>query len=125
LLSFDLLGALRRGEIVSIQGDRVMGDVATVEGRMFGARVRIPSGPFTLAQIAEAPVYPLFIVRAGHRRYRIIVRDPILVQRSSADREQDIAPAVAQWCNVLEQIVSASWHQWFAFAPIFIRDGRA
>lgn len=124
LLSFDLLGALRRGEIVSIQGDRVMGEVATVEGRMFDARLRIPTGPFTLAQITGVPIYPLFIVRARHRRYQIIVRDPILVQRSSAKREEDIAPAVAQWCAILEKIIADNWQQWFALAPIFVRHGR-
>ena len=35
LLSFDLLNAVRQGEIISIQGDRVIAGVATAPGRMF------------------------------------------------------------------------------------------
>ena len=119
LLSFDLLSALREGEIVSIQGDRVMPGLATAEGTMFGARVQVPSGPFTLAQVAQVPLYPLFIVRSGFRRYQIVVRPPLSVQRSSRDRNEDIVPAVTQWCAILEEMVSRHWSQWFAFGPIF------
>ena len=120
LLSFDLLSALRRGEIVSIQGDRVMGGMAAVEGRMFGERVQVPSGPFTLAQVAQVPLFPLFIVRAGFRRYQIVVRTPILVPRTARSRDEDISLGVAAWCDVLEKTISRHWDQWFAFGPIFV-----
>lgn len=109
--SFDLLGALRRGKIVSIQGDRVIAGMAAVEGEMFGRRVHLPSGPFTLAKIAEVPIFPLFIVRAAYHRYRIIVHQPLA------------AGAPAAWCKVLEETVGQYWDQWFAFGPIFASDG--
>ena len=122
LLSFDLLNALRRGEIVSIQGDRIIAGVASAPGRMFGERVSIPSGPFTLAQIAEVPIFPLFIVRAGYRRYQIVVRAPILVARSGASRAGDIGEAVSSWCTILEQMIGQHWPQWFGFGPLFVCD---
>ena len=124
LLAFDLLNALRQGEIVSIQGDRVTPGLADVESEMFGERVHVPSGPFTLSLVAEVPIFPLFIVRGGHYRYRIIVREPIVVSRSSGSRDQAIASAAAAWCQVLERIVAEHWDQWFAFAPIFASDAR-
>ena len=52
LLSFDLLNALRLGEIVSIQGDRMDGDLAETPAHLFGHDVRLPNGPFVLAQVA-------------------------------------------------------------------------
>ena len=119
LLSFDLLGALRAGEIISIQGDRHMPGVATAEAELFGERVQIPSGPFTLAQVAQVPLFPLFIVRAGYRRYRIIARAPISVARTDRVRAADLARGAAQWCDVLEETVARYWQQWFAFGPIF------
>lgn len=125
LLSFDLLNALRQGEIVSIQGDRVPGDVAQVEGRMFGHKVLIPGGPFNLALAAQVAIYPLFIVRNGYKRYGIIVLDPIRVVRTGPDRSADIAAAVAQWCAALETVIARHWDQWFAFAPIFDAHARA
>ncbi len=119
LLSFDLLNALRQGEIVSIQGDRVIEGVATAEGKMFSHTVRIPVGPFTLAQVAEVAIYPLFIARDGYRRYKIIVRDPIVVPRSSRAREDDIGPAVEKWCEILQETIAQHGEQWFAFGEIF------
>jgi phosphatidylinositol dimannoside acyltransferase len=120
LLSFDLLKALRAGEIVSIQGDRAEGEVGQVTARLFGHEVQLPNGPFVLALVAQAPIYPLFIARFGCRRYAIIVHEPIRLE-STGDREKDIAHGVAQWCAILEAIVAERWDQWFAFTPIFAR----
>ena len=120
LLSFDLLKAVREGEIVSIQGDRVEGDVAQVSARLFGAETKTPTGPFVLSLVAQVPIYPLFIARTGCRSYQIIVRDPIRVQ-STGDREADIGKGVGQWCAILEEVIAAHWDQWFAFVPIFVR----
>jgi lauroyl/myristoyl acyltransferase len=122
LLSFDLLNALRLGEIVSIQGDRVDPALATIDAHLFGRQVRLPNGPFVLAQVSQAPLYPLFIARSGYRSYQIIVREPIAVPRSGRDREDDIIPAVEKWSRVLEQILTERWDQWFAFAPGFLDE---
>ena len=119
LLSLDLLNALRQGEIVSIQGDRVMDGVASAEGRLFDRPVQIPSGPFSLAQVAEVPIFPLFIVRAGHQRYQIIVHAPIIVARNPRSREVDIATAVVTWCQILEETIAQHWDQWFSLVPTF------
>jgi lauroyl/myristoyl acyltransferase len=118
LLSFDLLKALRDGEIVSIQGDRVDGEVAQTAARLFGSEVRLPNGPFVLSLVAGVPIYPLFIARSGYRSYQIIVREPIRVVRRGGPREEDIDEAVVQWCAVLEEILAQHWDQWFAFTPV-------
>jgi lauroyl/myristoyl acyltransferase len=120
LLSFDLLKALRAGEIVSIQGDRVEGEVGHVTARLFGHDVQLPNGPFVLALVAQVPIYPLFIARFGCRRYAIIVHEPIRLE-NTGDRERDIAKGVGEWCAILEETVAARWDQWFAFTPIFAR----
>jgi phosphatidylinositol dimannoside acyltransferase len=122
LLSFDLLNALRLGEIVSIQGDRVDDSRAGITAHLFGRQVRLPTGPFVLAQIAHVPIYPLFIARSGYRSYQIIVREPIAVLRSGRDRATDIVEAVGKWSRVLEQLIAKRWDQWFAFAPGFLSD---
>ncbi|HEY2614944.1 MAG TPA: lysophospholipid acyltransferase family protein [Chthoniobacterales bacterium] len=124
LLSFDLLKALRDGEIVSIQGDRVEGDVAETSARLFGKKVRLPVGPFVLALVAQVPIFPLFIARAAPHRYKIIVHESIQAQRSGRSREEDLAIAVKKWCAVLEQIIAQHWPQWFAFTPVFLSDGQ-
>jgi len=121
-LAFDLLNELRSGEIISIQGDRVVGGMARAPARFFGREVLFPSGPFVLSLVAETPVYPLFIVRSGSRKYRIVAREPISCARIGASRDQIIAEAMQRWAVVLEDIVKTYWPQWFAFAPMIRPD---
>ncbi|MEP6602520.1 MAG: hypothetical protein ABJB69_01070 [Spartobacteria bacterium] len=118
-IAFDLLNALRSGEIISIQGDRVMGDVARSPVTLFGRSVLLPTGPFVLSLVSERPIFPLFIVRAGYRKYRIVAREPISFSRTGASRDEQIADAMQRWAIVLEQMVQENWRQWFAFTPIF------
>jgi lauroyl/myristoyl acyltransferase len=118
-VSFDLLHALRNGEIISIQGDRAVENVAATPVCMFGKGISFPSGPFNLSHAAEAPIYPLFIVRAGFRKYKIIARAPIVCASDTASRKEAVACAVQSWSEILEPLIQRYWHQWYAFAPIF------
>jgi lauroyl/myristoyl acyltransferase len=120
LLSFDLLKALREGEIVSIQGDRAEGQVGQVAARLFDRTAALPTGPFVLGLVAQVPIYPLFIARTGCRSYEIIVCEPIRLE-PTPHRDQEIARGVDQWCVVLQEIIAVHWDQWFAFTPIFCR----
>ena len=117
-LALDLLSALRDGEVIAIQGDRVTEGIASVETTLFGRRTRIPSGPFALAMVARAPIFPLFVIRRGRRAYRLLTCPPIEVVRTS-DRHDDIARAVEQWSRALETTLREAWHQWFAFEPFY------
>jgi len=118
-LSFDLLNALRNGQIISIQGDRAMDQVAASDAQLFGHKVSFPSGPFALSLVAPAAIYPLFVVRSGYRKYRIVVREPIVCTRSGGAREEDLAAAMTRWSQVLEGLIREHWKQWYAFTPVF------
>jgi KDO2-lipid IV(A) lauroyltransferase len=115
-LALDLLDAVRRGELVAIQGDRVTPGISTVAATLFGQPARLPSGPFALALAARVPIYPLFIVRRGRRRYRLVVGKPIEVVRTR-DRAESFNRAVGEWTRELESVIRPSWFQWFAFEP--------
>ena len=117
-LAFDLLNELRSGEIICIQGDRVVGDVAHAPVRIFNRAVSLPNGPFVLSLVSAIPVYPLFIVRTGWRKYRIIAREPIICARGDASRDQAVAEAMERWSQVLEEVLRNYWPQWFAFVPL-------
>jgi len=117
-LAFDLLNALRNGEIISIQGDRVVGKVGRAPVKFFNHDVSLPNGPFVLSFVSEMPIYPLFVVRTGYRKYKIIAREPILCSRDGSSRDEIIADAMQHWAQVLEEIVSCYWPQWFAFTPL-------
>ena len=115
-LAIDLLGVIRDGSIVAIQGDRVTGDIGFLPAVVFGRPTRVPAGPFALALAARVPIYPVFVVRRGRRRYELMSRRPIEMVRSR-NRDEDFARAVAQWIEELEHAIGESWYQWFTFEP--------
>jgi phosphatidylinositol dimannoside acyltransferase len=117
-LAFDLLSALRAGEIISIQGDRVVGEVARAPVKLFNREVFLPNGPFVLSLVSQTPIYPLFVIRTGYRKYKIAAREPISCFRNNGTREQAIAEAMQTWARVLESILRKDWPQWFAFAEL-------
>ena len=119
LLSFDLLNALRQGGIVSIQGDRPMGEVAQSAARMFGRTAFLPSGPIVLSLTAEAPIFPIFILRSGYRRYRFLFLEPFTCERSGKSREDDISTGIQRWADVLSEVIKDHWSQWYVFTPVF------
>ncbi len=115
-LALDLLETVRSGGIIAIQGDRVTGTIGSLPGTLFGKPVTVPAGPFALALAARVPIYPVFVVRLGRRRYRLIAAKPIEITRTR-NRDDDFALGVAQWMAELEIVVRDFWDQWFTFEP--------
>jgi len=114
-LALELLHAIQRGDLVAIQGDRATPGIATIPATLFGKPARLPAGPFALAMAARVPVFPLFIMRAGRRRYRLVTCAPIHVERRSRLRDDDLRAAAEQWSKLLEDVIARGWYQWFAF----------
>jgi len=117
-LAFDLLNDLRNGEIICIQGDRVIADVARASVKFFGQEILLPNGPFVLGFTSETSIYPLFIVRTGYRKYKIIGREPIVCRRGDVSRNEAVSIGMQKWAETLEEIVREYWPQWFAFIPL-------
>ena len=116
-LAIDLLQTVRDGGIIAIQGDRVAGDIAHLKSTLFGKPASFPTGPFALAMAAQAPIYPVFIVRTGRRRYRVIAYPPITVP-STRDRQAAFSEALESWRVLLEEVIGKWWFSWFAFEEI-------
>lgn len=116
-LAIDLLHAIQRRAVVAIQGDRVTQGVGSVRTTMFGVPADLPAGPFALAMAARAPIFPVFVVRCGRRRYRLVTYPPIMLERRSRKREEDLQRAVDAWSETLQKAIGDGWFQWYAFAP--------
>ena len=116
-LALELLQSIQGGEIVAIQGDRVTPGIAALPATLFGKRLEIPAGPFALAMAARVPIYPLFIIRLGRRRYRLLTGEPFEVVRHSRNRDADFARAAARWTSELERVIAGAWWQWYTFDP--------
>jgi lauroyl/myristoyl acyltransferase len=112
------LDALRRREIVAMQGDRPRAGSRTVKATLFGMPIELPSGPAALARTAEAPMLPVFAIRAGRRRCRVVFSPPIYVPRT-ADRNADLTWAMGQVAAEVERAIRSAPHQWFVFKELW------
>jgi hypothetical protein len=113
-----LLGALRRGEIVGVQGDRPSSTGRAVETELFGRPFPLPAGPAALARAARVPRVPGFCFRQGRRRYRLVVRPPIDAAPTGdpdADRDQTIQALARE----IEWAIRERPHQWFCFKNLW------
>ncbi|MBI3087706.1 MAG: LPS export ABC transporter periplasmic protein LptC, partial [Candidatus Omnitrophica bacterium] len=106
----DVARALRANQIVGVVPDQ---DVDSLEGvfvEFFDRPAYTPVGPAALSLMAGAPIVPCFVVRDG-RRFRVLLEEPIAIERSG-DRTQDLIALTQQWSRVVESYIRRYPDQW-------------
>lgn len=121
--SLALRAALQRNEIVAMQGDRLIGG-RSLTVNLFGAPFGLPSGPFALAYVCQAPLLPVFVVQDGWWRWHAEVGEPIRFPRT-ADRDTDLKTGAEQYAAELEQAVLRHPDQWFNFYDLWPTEAGA
>jgi len=120
LSSLELLHALRRNEIVALQLDRLAASDTAREVRMFGATVRLPSGPFELARLSGAPLVAVFSPRVGTRHYQIRLGELRSLPRNAS--AQQVEACVDGVVAEMEDMIRRRPSQWFQFDPFWVAD---
>jgi KDO2-lipid IV(A) lauroyltransferase len=113
MAALPLIGTLRAGGVVAMQGDRAIGHRSDVATPFFGAPAAFPLGPFLLARAARVPVVPCFCVLGRDRRYVVTIGAPIDVEPGGEPA------AVVPWVGALERAVAAHPEQWFNFFDVW------
>jgi lauroyl/myristoyl acyltransferase len=115
--SLALVPALRRGEVVALQGDRALGGRGDTLVAFFGRPAPFPLGPFVLARAAGVLVVPAFCMLGADLRYEITLHEPFTVKPGG---EED---ALRHWVAILEQQVRRAPTQWFNFYDVWSPPG--
>ena len=118
LQGLELLDALRRGEIVAMQGDRPRTGARSIDATLFGRPFPLPPGPAALARIADVPLLPVFVLREGRRRYRVVFRPPIRARRTD-NRAADLEVTMRQVAADVEWAIRRAPYQWFCFKRLW------
>ncbi len=119
LLGVELARLLAEGNLVAVQGDRVVFEVSPMDVEVEpGLHMRLPRGPLFLVRATGATCFPLFIMRDGWRRYRVKVLPPL--ELPPRTRGPD-AEASRLWAQTILGVVRSRWNQWFVFEPVLWR----
>ena len=107
--------ALRGGAVLVMTPDIAQKDGKGVPVRLLGRRVYLPTGPASIAMLAEAPLVPVFgrlvtdkhVIRAG---------EPVPVEslpRSAGGRQEAIRRAMQTWTDGFETFLRDCPQAWF------------
>jgi lauroyl/myristoyl acyltransferase len=109
----ELVAALRRGEVVALQGDRAIGTQGDAMIPFFGRPAPFPLGPFILARAAGVPVVAAFCLLQPDDHYAVRLAPPVAVERGAE------ADAARRWVGVLEEVAREYPTQWFNFFDVW------
>lgn len=110
----ELASILKRGELVGMQLDRVVGNNHILID-FCGRPAPFPLGPASLARATGTPLIPVFVLAEDDRRHCTFrYEEPIFVSKTR-DREADIRRGTEAAVRVYERYVKANPYQWFNF----------
>ena len=119
----EVLGALRRNEIVCLLCDRdLTGD--GIEVNFGDERTTLPAGPAMLALRSGAALLPTAVYFRPRGRHLGTVRPPIDVTRHGRLRD-DVTAVIQSLADELATLIAAEPHQWHLFGPNWPSDQSA
>ena len=118
LSSLTLYRLLEEGELVALQGDRLLFDRG-IPIPFFGSLARFPQGPVRLAQLSGSPVVPIFIPMKGYKAYEIIIEAPL-----EMDPDRRIEDNLSRVISVFERHIGRYRTQWYTFRPFWDEDNK-
>jgi len=107
--------ALQRGAALVMTPDIAQKSDKGVPVELLGRRMYLPSGPASIAMLADAPLIPLF-GRIENGRQVLYAEAPIEVRaksRAEGGRKAGLAAAMQQWAAGFERFLRASPDAWF------------
>ncbi|MEL7087453.1 MAG: lysophospholipid acyltransferase family protein, partial [Planctomycetota bacterium] len=109
-----LRDALSADGVVMLQGDRVMPGQKGLAVPFFDGRIELPIGPAKLALMTGAPLIPVFAVRQGGGRVRIVLGRPIEVADAHA-----VEPALREVAGAMQRVIAQHPEQWHVLHRAF------
>jgi len=105
-----ILRALRKGNIVFFVGDENQKHGGVLV-EFLGRPMALPVGPAVYHLKTGAPILPMFIIRQGGRRHKVIIDSPLEITLSG-DEERDVFTITTQIARVIESFITQYPDQW-------------
>ena len=106
-----IIKALKNNRFVAMLSDQDAGEDGTVV-QFLNRPASTPKGPAAFALKMNAPIVMGFIIRGDDKRQKIVITEPIFIQKSK-NKEDDIRNLTQAYTSVLEEYVRRYPDHWF------------
>lgn len=114
--ALEMMAVLKRGEVLSVMGDRMLGDDRNgVSVDFLGGKVTMPFSAYKLAATTGAPVVALFSYKTGADSYQLKLFRTIYVTAGSGRDAQAFVPHTQEFADTLEEFCREHPFQFFNF----------
>lgn len=121
--ALEMVEVLKKGEVLSIMGDRIFGDVKnTLQVEFLKNPVILPFSAYKLASATGAPIAVLLSHKSGPDSYELTVDDVMHVPHDTGRPEKVFYPYAARFAGVLESYVQRYPYQFFNFFDMWKDD---
>ncbi len=118
--SLEMLAVLKRGEILSVMGDRLLGsDRNGIAVDFLGAPMVLPISAYKLASASGAPIGILLSAKTGVASYRLRLDGIIRVPPGLGRKAEAFAPYARQFAAALEEFTKLYPYQFFNFYDLW------
>jgi predicted LPLAT superfamily acyltransferase len=119
--SLEMLAALKRGELLCVMGDRVLGSERNVLPVPFlGGEALFPVSAYRIAAAADAPIAALFARKTGPARYELLLPAVIRVPDGLGRAPEAYRPYVAAFVAALEAFAQDNPYQFYNFHDMWM-----
>jgi KDO2-lipid IV(A) lauroyltransferase len=106
-----VMKALKNNRFVAMLSDQDAGSDGTLVD-FFNRPASTPKGPAAFALKMNAPIIMGFIIREKNQKQKIVIEEPIFIQRSK-NKEDDIRSLTQAYTSVLEKYIRQYPDHWF------------
>ncbi|WP_034763918.1 lysophospholipid acyltransferase family protein [Chrysiogenes arsenatis] len=118
--TLEILQALKRGEVVSVMGDRMLGnDRNSMEVKFLGETILLPFSAYKLASASQAPIAVLLSAKTEARQYELTLYGVIRVAPDLPNRPQNFIEHGKQFAAFLEDYCDTYPYQFYNFYDLW------
>ena len=123
--TLEMMEVLKKGEVLCVMGDRVMGsDAGTVTVDFLGAKVRLPFSPYKLAAATGAPLAIIFPYKTGSATCSLHLARVLRIPHKAGRSGEPYRPWVMEYVAALEEFVRDNPYQFFNFFDMWGTEGK-
>ena len=118
--TLEMLAVLKRGEVLCVMGDRLLGsDRSAVRVEFLGGTMEVPFSALKLASTTGAPVGVLLSAKTGPNSYELVLAGAIRVPEGLGRRPDGFAPSAQAFADLLTGYVESHPYQFFNFFDLW------